>query len=353
MDCDYNAADTQAEIIESTRGKKKRKRKSKFAQVLGQKRPVFDPNDKTYEKYLDEYYKLDCEDIIGDIPCRFKYRKVTPNSFGLSIEEILAANDRELNKWCSIKKTMALRPDNVEKYDVIAYERKGQNVDLKKKILPSLFEENESKNKKSGAETIENTEETKQDIGENAKESKKKKNKRKNKTENNNEKTVESTENRSNVETASKKKKNKKIAKKGVNKNVIENKTNIEISTVESKKSKKKSVPSAENLDQSASTDKPEVTSETIAVSNKKKRKRAKQTNVDKAKVDVVSENMPEETEKPKTGKKRKQSFDNKHDHKKKKLNKKDDSTMGMSDERLKAYGINPKKFKNKLKYKK
>lgn len=87
MDCDYDHSNTQQELINNSK-KKKRKRKSKFAKVVNQPKPIFDPKDKTYQEYIDEYYKLDCEDIIGDVPCRFKYREVVPNSFGLSVEEV-------------------------------------------------------------------------------------------------------------------------------------------------------------------------------------------------------------------------------------------------------------------------
>lgn len=146
MDCEYDPkAAEQYDFVENTNGKKKRKRKSKFAEAVSKPKPKFDPSDKTYEEYFDEYYKLDCEDFIGDIPCRFKYRKVIPNDYGLSLEEIILAKEKELNKWCSLKKTVQIRPDHIEKYDQIAYRKKSKNLTLKKKILPSLFisEEND------------------------------------------------------------------------------------------------------------------------------------------------------------------------------------------------------------------
>ncbi|XP_047117987.1 protein KRI1 homolog [Schistocerca piceifrons] len=140
MDCDYDpTAALQSELIEPSKKRKKRRRQSKFAEIVSKPKPSFNPNDQTFDEYLDEYYKLDCEDVIGDLPCRFKYRKVVPNSFGLTIDEILRADDKELNKWCSLKKAVQYRPEHVEKYDVVAYKKKAQNEKLKRKILRSLY----------------------------------------------------------------------------------------------------------------------------------------------------------------------------------------------------------------------
>lgn len=95
MDCDYDPSkakeELQKELIENTRKRRggRKGRRDRFMEIIKAEKPVFDPEDeKTYGEYIDEYYKLDCEDIVGDTPCRFKYVETTPNDFGLSIEEV-------------------------------------------------------------------------------------------------------------------------------------------------------------------------------------------------------------------------------------------------------------------------
>jgi len=117
-------------------------KKSKLSQAISQTKPVFDPKEKTFEQYFDEYYKLDCEDIIGNMPVRFQYRKVIPNDFGLTIDEILQADDRELNAWCSLKKTSQYRTNEDEIHDQYIYRNKGKNFEKKTKNFLKYLSKN-------------------------------------------------------------------------------------------------------------------------------------------------------------------------------------------------------------------
>lgn len=364
MDCDYDPTVTQNESIKS---KKKRKRKSKFAEAVSNPKPKFDPNDKTYEEYFDEYYKLDCEDFIGDIPCRFKYRKVIPNSFGLTVEEILSAKERELNKWCSLKKSIQIRPDHVEKYDQIAYDKKAKNIALKKKILPSLFapedvnksldssnnsnqNENTSRfindyNTNTNQEEINNIIENESlDLVNNDKKNVKKEQKLKDEiqdeTVNDYENTLQNVDQEELIANMnsdiSKTKKRKK-------KNRLRGNESVEIS-----KESKRSQPNSTKLESTNIEDEdgPPKKKSRVEFSKTSKLKKHKMKRKQNKKELLNNGQNGDSEQKPKESKISKQKV-------KKKKKQLELPLAKISDERLSAYGIKKKKFKNKLKYKK
>lgn len=285
MDCDYDPTAHSKELIHNSRKKKRQRRKSKFAKLVSEPKPIFNPSNKTYQEYLDEYYKLDCEDVIGDIPCRFKYRSVVPNDFGLSVDEILMAKDKELNRWNSLKKAVQYRPEHVEKYDIVAFRKKGQNEYLKRKFLPSLFVEEEVDDVRpsSSAIAINTVMEKEPECNE----------------------AVES-QSQSIVSSESAEKKSKKKKRK----------LNTGDEAVINSESGETKIKSGRNETESANT---EIISKT-------------------AKMELKSSAVKQEKRNNKL-------------NKKKKKNKTAEKDVGISDARLLAFGINPKRYKNKLKY--
>ncbi|XP_031487881.1 uncharacterized protein LOC116255926 [Nymphaea colorata] len=126
---DMEAIGDDDDVEEHYEGKKKKKVKFSLADKV------------SLEKELDEYYKLDYEDTIGDLKTRFKYREVLSNRYGLSTAEVLMADDKDLNQYVSLKKLAPYRPDEFKI-------PKHKRYNYKQKILLSIEEGSKDKGSK-------------------------------------------------------------------------------------------------------------------------------------------------------------------------------------------------------------
>ncbi|CAI9755825.1 unnamed protein product [Fraxinus pennsylvanica] len=95
----------------------KRKRKWKPSEV----------ENAVREQLMEEYYKLDYEDTIGDLKTRFKYKPVKSKRFGLSTEEIFMLDDKELNQYVSMKKLAPYREKEWKVPRIKTYQQKLRN----------------------------------------------------------------------------------------------------------------------------------------------------------------------------------------------------------------------------------
>ncbi|KAF8911661.1 KRI1-like family C-terminal-domain-containing protein [Gymnopilus junonius] len=88
---------------------------------------------RVFNKYMDEIYGLEFNDMIGDLPTRFKYVPIPAQDFALAPAEILMATDQELNEYMSVKKYAPYRQDKGNKHK---YHKKTQEKlwELKAKI---------------------------------------------------------------------------------------------------------------------------------------------------------------------------------------------------------------------------
>lgn len=231
--------------------------------------------------------------------------------------KILLAKDKELNRWCSLKKALQRRPENVEKYDQIAYSKKATNVALKQKLLPSLFVEtqkatnDDEKSTNMQKDVVENNDTVSEDIVEQpiaqaAQTKKKKKEVQKQQKSDNTPKDV--VEDRDTI-----------------SKDVVEQVTAKAAHTKKKKKGKKKGAQKQQNGGVSSSEAanggvKTQIETKSVKEAKTKKRKR----------VDSEQSN---------------------HKLGGKKGKKNSEVKINISDSRLTAFGINPKKYKNKLKY--
>jgi len=66
---------------------------------------------------LNEYFKLDYEDKIGDVKCRFSYSNVKAKTYGMDTAFILGSDDKDLNQIVSIKRLSTYKTKGGNKED--------------------------------------------------------------------------------------------------------------------------------------------------------------------------------------------------------------------------------------------
>jgi protein KRI1 len=105
------------------------------------------------KRLLEEYHKLDYEDHVGGIPTRFRYKEVQPENYGLSIEEILMMDDKELNQVVGLKKVAAPYREEYKKvrpnYGALNEWRKEKEVERYEK-QSRKFKKDSEKGNRSG-----------------------------------------------------------------------------------------------------------------------------------------------------------------------------------------------------------
>lgn len=93
MDCDYDPS-MEKRVKKQTRAAKRKGKKKLIVDEDNNEEscnkiiPKYNPAMGSFDKYIDEYYSLDCEDVVSGVPTRYNYNKVLPNDYGLTIEEV-------------------------------------------------------------------------------------------------------------------------------------------------------------------------------------------------------------------------------------------------------------------------
>ncbi|ORY93137.1 KRI1-like family C-terminal-domain-containing protein [Syncephalastrum racemosum] len=120
------------------------------------KRKIMDDEKKAkFNELMEEYYSLNYEDVIGgDLPTRFKYNKVEPEDYGLTAEQILLADDKELNKYVGMKMLAPYRDEKAKEYEtkIFRQQKKKKLLDFHKHLEQKGFYNPEIKRQRHARE---------------------------------------------------------------------------------------------------------------------------------------------------------------------------------------------------------
>ncbi|THH18677.1 hypothetical protein EW146_g2348 [Bondarzewia mesenterica] len=91
---------------------------------------------RVLDKYMNELFELEFNDMVSGVPTRFHYTPVSKASYSLTPAEILTASDKDLNEFMGIKKYAPYRKEK-NRWDANRGERLKE---FKQKIAPRLGE---------------------------------------------------------------------------------------------------------------------------------------------------------------------------------------------------------------------
>ncbi|KAF8430025.1 KRI1-like family C-terminal-domain-containing protein [Tirmania nivea] len=126
--------------------KGKRKTRKDYEKEKREKKKRDRETRKEIEKFVDDIIDLDEEVSTGKSSSGFRYREVTPETFGLTPLDILAADDAALNEYAGLKRYATFRPKERKKQDKKKYSKKRNLREWRKAVfgnedglvLPSL-----------------------------------------------------------------------------------------------------------------------------------------------------------------------------------------------------------------------
>jgi protein KRI1 len=98
---------------------------------------------KKFKEALENYYRLDFEDVVAGIPCRFKYTEVEPDHSGITVKDVLTVDDKELKRVVPLKKLAPYIPKaeqaTMRPLKWLPWRRKGYRAGLRVNLTASLF----------------------------------------------------------------------------------------------------------------------------------------------------------------------------------------------------------------------
>ncbi|CAG5103584.1 Oidioi.mRNA.OKI2018_I69.chr1.g838.t1.cds [Oikopleura dioica] len=130
----------EEEQAETKRKAKKERKQKKKRGGRGRIRET-DDYEEAKEKFPEiakEIDELDYQvDMVGDTACKFRYREVDKEDYGLTADELLNATDAELNQWVGLKRVTQWKDDGFTKNKFWTNPKK---IEAKKKqIFKSIY----------------------------------------------------------------------------------------------------------------------------------------------------------------------------------------------------------------------